>query len=265
MNPRHDEGPPDQIVADEGPQELTPNEALRWYISKFESSYGQSTIPFADQLRKVLSPTARLRAKVIATDAQAPRARRAAAAHAASGKPLKLHLGCGWNYLDGWINCDLVGGKIDIAWNLLKPLPFPNASVDAIFTEHVFEHMSYSQALLALSHCREALKPGGVLRVGVPDAGMYAQMYADDPEGLRTFRWGRPAPMFALREVFQEHAHVSAYDAETLLLILDEAGFPGAIVTAPGTSTLLDPAPDMPERWSETVYAEVRRPSDESP
>lgn len=239
-----------------------PNEALQWYIGKYERAYGQSTVPFADQLRRVLTPAARLRAKILATHAQAPRARRQARALAQRPGPLRLHLGCGFNYLPGWVNSDLVGGKVDLAWNLLSPLPFADNSVDAIFTEHVFEHMPYSHALQVLAHCRRALKPGGVLRVGVPDAGMYARMYAEDPEGLRTFRWGRATPMLALREVFQEHAHVSAYDEETLLLVLDEAGFPGARVTAPGTSELLETAPDLPARWSETVYAEVTKPSD---
>lgn len=237
----------------------SPREALRWYIAKYESSYGQSTLPYADQIRRVLSPAARLRAKVIATDAQAPRARRTALTLAARPGPTRLHLGCGWNNLPGWINSDLVGGKGDFAWNLLRPLPFAPASVDAIFLEHVFEHMPYSQALIVLRHCHEALKPGGVLRVGVPDAGMYSTLYATDPGRLQQMRWGRATAMLALREVFQEHAHVAAYDAETLLLVLEEGGFPGARITPGGTSDLLDEAPDMPERIPETVYAEVRR------
>ncbi len=257
--------PPDSSdYAEASPDDLDhnpgPHEALRWYISKYESSYGQSTVPFADGLRRVLSPSARLRAKILATDAQSARARKIAAGLLASRTPLLLHLGCGWHYLPGWVNADLVGGKVDLAWNLLRPLPFPDRSVDAIFLEHVFEHMTYSQTLQVLGHCRRALKPGGVLRVGVPDAGMYAAMYSEDREGLRTFRWGRATAMLALREVFQEHAHVSAYDAETLLLILDEAGFPDAAITPAGTSHLLDKAPDFEDRWSETVYAEVTRP-----
>lgn len=246
--------------AEETIDELSPGDALRWYIDKYESAYGQSTIPFADQLRRVMSPSVRLRAKVAATHAQARAARRRASELVARPGPLRLHLGCGWNYLDGWVNSDLVGGKLDVAWNLLRPLPFPDGSVDAAFLEHVFEHMTYEQTLRVLGHIHRVLKPGGVLRVGVPDAGMYARMYTGDPEGLRTLRWGRATPMLALREVFQEHAHIAAYDAETLLLVLAEGGFPGATVTPGGTSELLDEAPDMPDRIPETVYAEARRP-----
>jgi hypothetical protein len=87
-------------------------------------------------------------------------------------------------------------------------------------------------------------------------------MYSEQPSRLAELRWGRPTPMLALREVFQEHAHVSAYDAETLLLVLREGGFPGATVVPGGTSELLDDVPDLAERIPETVYAEVRRSAD---
>lgn len=245
-------------MSDEPTQTETPVELLHWYIEKYESAYGQSTLPGADQLRRVMSPAARLRAKQVATNAQAPRARRQAAALVESLESVNLHLGCGWNRLDGWINIDLVGGKTDLAWDLRRPLPFARGSVDAVFLEHVFEHMTYSETLTVLGHVKRVLKPGGVLRVGVPDAGMYARWYSRDARGLQDFRWGRATAMLALREVFQEHAHVAAYDEETLLLVLEAGGFPGARATEAGHSDLLDAAPDMPERWEETVYVEVR-------
>lgn len=235
---------------------------LKWYIQKYESAYGQSTLPFADQLRKTLTPGGRLRAKQAATNAQAPLARRTASSMAAADGPLKLHLGCGWNKLEGWVNIDLVGGKTDLAWDLRKPLPFADASVDVAFLEHVFEHMKYSETLVVLGHLRRVLRPGGILRVGVPDAGMYSRMYAERPEELESMRWGRATPMLALREVFQEHAHVSAYDLETLVLVLELGGFPGALHAEPGTSQVLEDVPDMEERWAETVYVDAVRSSD---
>ncbi|NHA67513.1 class I SAM-dependent methyltransferase [Phycicoccus flavus] len=256
---------PDQTDDDQpapAPEELERGAALRWYIDKYETPYGRSTVPFADALRHVMPPATRLRAKVLATDALARREGRKARALAEAASPVRLHLGCGWTRIEGWINSDLVGAAGDFDWNILRPLPFEDGSVDAVFYEHVFEHLRYSQTLTVLGHARRALRPGGVLRVGVPDAGMYARSYADDPEALAAGRWGRPTGMLVLREVFQEHAHVSAYDAETLRLVLQEGGFPGAEVTPGGSSPLLGRAPDSPDRIPETVYAEVRRPSD---
>ncbi|QSR32809.1 hypothetical protein CFI00_20370 [Nocardioides sp. S5] len=247
-----------RMTVEETSTERSAIDDLHWYINKYESSYGQSTLPGADQIRRVMSPAARLRAKQVATNAQARLMRRRASEMVHGLDQVRLHLGCGWNKLADWINVDLVGGKTDLVWDLRRPLPFAPRSVDVIFLEHVFEHMRYSETLTVLGHLRTTLKPGGVLRVGVPDAGMYAKWYATDPDSLRTTRWGRPTAMFALREVFQEHAHVAAYDAETLILVLEAGGFPGAEVTEPGTSLLLESVPDMPERWAETVYVEVR-------
>lgn len=184
-----------------------------------------------------------------------------AAEHGAAGRPIRLHLGSGWHRIEGWINVDLVGAPTDFTWDLRVPLPFADGSVDAIFLEHVFEHITYAEALVVLRNAGRALKPGGVVRVGVPDAGMFAQMYAEDRERLRTLFPNRPTAMLMLREVFQEHGHVAAYDEETLVLILAAAGFPGARRTAPGTSELLDDVPDFEERWFETVYVEAVRPT----
>ncbi len=42
---------------------------------------------------------------------------------------LKLHLGCGGERKKGWVNIDLLGDPVDVAWNLAKPLPFASGSV----------------------------------------------------------------------------------------------------------------------------------------
>lgn len=243
---------------------MTANESqgqlFSWYVAKFARAHGDSSLPFADAVRPLLSPTGRLRAKRLATDFLAPVQRRRAKALSTQGG-LRLHLGCGQNQLAGWVNVDLVGARYDLAWNVLRPLPFESNEVEAAFLEHVLEHLSYGDALKVLGNVRSALRPGGVVRVGVPDAGMYARWYAEDPEALRTVRWGRPTALLALREVFQEHGHLTAYDGETLLLVLEQAGFVDGRITPAGVSELLDMAPDLPERWSESVYAEAVKPS----
>jgi len=49
---------------------------------------------------------------------------------------------------------------------------------------------------------------------------------------------------------------VSAWDGETLVLVIGSVGFTGAEVMPGGTSRL-DPAPDSPERIPESVYVEA--------
>ena len=61
---------------------------------------------------------------------------------ARAGQTVRVHLGPGQkNYLPGWVNVDanFLTAKIDVWANLADPLPFPDASVDAIYSHHVIE------------------------------------------------------------------------------------------------------------------------------
>jgi predicted SAM-dependent methyltransferase len=86
---------------------------------------------------------------------------------------LKLHIGCGTVYKDGWINIDNNSDdnikKLDFSWDLRNKLPFPNNSVDFIYNEHFLEHLTVEEGLAALKNFRDILKPGGVMRIAMPD------------------------------------------------------------------------------------------------
>jgi predicted SAM-dependent methyltransferase len=238
----------------------SPRELLQWYVAQHETAHGRSTVPCADRLRKGMPPSTRLRAKQLATHMLAPAARRDARRLLVDGRR-QLHLGCGWNHLEGWINVDLVGCGADVVWDIRRRLPFPEGSVEAVFLEHVLEHMPYSQCLAVLENARRVLATGGVLRVGVPDAGMAARIYAETTDRIQSWRRGQGTPMLALRVVFQQHGHVSAWDGSTLCLVLEAAGFPDAQVMRGGESRI-DPPPDSADRVDGTVYAEALRQAD---
>ena len=92
-----------------------------------------------------------------------------------SDKPLRLHLGCGEQYLDGYINIDyppskhnVMKVKADISADLIK-LYFPEESVDEIRLHHVFEHFSRVTALSMLIKWHNWLKIGGKLYIETPD------------------------------------------------------------------------------------------------
>lgn len=46
---------------------------------------------------------------------------------------------------------------------------FAHRKVDAFLAEHVWEHMTLEDGLLAAQNCYEVLRPGGYLRLAVPD------------------------------------------------------------------------------------------------
>lgn len=76
---------------------------------------------------------------------------------------LKLDIGGGDHPLDGFVNIDRKVGKEAF------PLEYADGSVDEIHASHVLEHFSYADAKEALKEWNRVLKPGGTLRVAVPD------------------------------------------------------------------------------------------------
>lgn len=103
------------------------------------------------------------------------------------GKPLRLHLGCGENHLEGYINIDyppsehLVQTRVaaDIFADITT-LNFPVQSVDEIRLHHVFEHFNRARALALLIRWHEWLKIGGKLHIETPDIQESARQIASD-------------------------------------------------------------------------------------
>jgi SAM-dependent methyltransferase len=63
-----------------------------------------------------------------------------------------LHLGCGNEYIPGWINIDVSGRKLDLPFDLngcrTRQLPLENDSVDGFYMSHCFEHIGDTLALM---------------------------------------------------------------------------------------------------------------------
>ncbi|HLG02843.1 MAG TPA: hypothetical protein VI731_04570 [Bacteroidia bacterium] len=89
---------------------------------------------------------------------------------------MKLHLGCGQRYFEGYVNIDYpatehtVMDKVvaDVQTDLLT-LRYAAASINEVRLHHVFEHFSRPVACALLTNWHSWLKPGGILRIEVPD------------------------------------------------------------------------------------------------
>jgi SAM-dependent methyltransferase len=171
-------------------------------------------------------------------------------------RPLLLHLGCGYERKERWINVDLVPGNADLFWDLRKGIPFPVNSVDAIFHEHVLEHLSKLEGLRFTEECLRVLKPGAVLRVVVPDAGRAIRGYVQDAE-----RYVGPFPtgLMAVESLFYGNGHISMFDSETLMLVLRAAGFREVQEQGFGKSWLDAEAPDTEARREGSLYVDARK------
>lgn len=201
---------------------------------------------------KAVPHSVRPRLRGTATHALRPLARRRAK-RLAQGSPLLLHVGCGTIYKEGWVNIDLAGTRVDFPWDLAEPLPFAAQSVDAIFHEHLLEHLTFSQGIELHRRCLQLLKPGGILRIGVPDAGAALQAYAMAAPGEA----GQfPTAMARVASLTYDSGHQSIYDAETLELSCMAAGFVKAQCQEFGEGDL-QPNADSPERHGYTLYVEA--------
>ncbi len=83
---------------------------------------------------------------------------------------MKLHLGCGTNKKDGWVNIDSVADcNPDQVLDLTKPLPYDDLSVDEILAEDLLEHFDKYFRFIVFSHWMKVLKVGGVVTLQVPN------------------------------------------------------------------------------------------------
>ena len=137
----------------------------------------------------------------------APVERRKAGRLLAEARPLRLHLGAGTHRPPGWVNVDVLGMAPDLAWDLRRRLPFPDGAAEAVFLEHVLEHFTLAAGLDLLDECRRVVRPGGIVRVGVPDFGRYLESYAGDGDFVERLRPGRPTRLLAVGEVALGHGH----------------------------------------------------------
>ena len=206
------------------------------------------------------SPAARDNAKRVLTGLRVPHERRAATRMLGGDQPLRLHLGAADTYLHGWCNIDYAGPKrrLDLHWDLRRPLPFPDRSADAIFSEHVFEHIAYPDAMALLRECHRLLRHGGVCRIGVPDFGRYARSYLGEDTLIDQLRPDAPTRALAVAEVFFLHGHSSSYDFETLSAMVTAAGFTAVERSRTGEGRIV-PCPDSPSRAVETLYVDAVR------
>jgi SAM-dependent methyltransferase len=187
----------------------------------------------------------------------------------------KLNLGCGPNAPVGWLNVDgswnawfahhphlrkvlATAGLINPSnqgaqWNvkpvvhdLRKPLPFKDNAFSAVYASHVLEHLYLVEAQQLLAECKRVTKPGGVVRIVVPDLHSMVADYLHGENGANgpspgkitaadvlndKLGFRKPAPpggnpVFKFYAIWKDfHSHKWMYDCVSLTRSLELAGF----------------------------------------
>ncbi|MBU0977848.1 MAG: glycosyltransferase [Nanoarchaeota archaeon] len=134
---------------------------------------------------------------------------------------LRLNLGCGRYPMPGFVNIDQIESvKPDLIADATE-LPYLPDSVDEIYCGHILEHLSWNEGQGALKHWLDILKPGGEIRIVVPNFDVLAAIYFQTPT---------PAEMKHLNDYFiysyvQESPHRYFYSAGLLKEAMETAGF----------------------------------------
>lgn len=104
-----------------------------------------------------------------------------------------LNVGCGRHFHQAWRNIDVVSCDPMVeAHDLRMGLPAQTNQYDMVYHSHVLEHLTPADGQRLIEECYRVLKPGGVLRIVVPDLEQIARAYlvaldeawSSDNEGL---------------------------------------------------------------------------------
>lgn len=89
-----------------------------------------------------------------------------------------MNWGCGPLSSYGWINSDIAPWPgVQAVADIRQGLPLPDNHFDYIVSIHALPELPYADLDPALRELRRVLKPGGVLRLGLPDMDRAIQAY----------------------------------------------------------------------------------------
>ncbi len=116
-----------------------------------------------------------------------------------------VNLGCGSHYRKGWLNFDLYPASEEVRQaNIIDGVPLADGTADFVYHSHVLEHLCRDDAMRFLQECHRILKPGGILRIAVPDLEDAAREY------LRNIARCDTGDLSTLADL--EWSHIELYD-----------------------------------------------------
>lgn len=101
--------------------------------------------------------------------------------------PYRLHLGCGTIKIEGFCSVDALRTRaVDVVGDIRHLADFSNDCASEIYACHVLEHFGHDEILPILHRWFDVLRPGGILRISVPDIDKIVAIYARNPAHFNT-------------------------------------------------------------------------------
>lgn len=156
---------------------------------------------------------------------------------------MKLHLGCGKNFKEGFINIDKYYQAENVLNYDISDLPYEDSTVDEILTEHVIEHIPFKDEEKFWRESYRVLKFGGVLQTECPDMEWLCQQFLESKDEFNEFykvgsmdhyfghgksiehRWGMITTHFFGNQNGDGQFHYNGYTKEKLISIGRIIGF----------------------------------------
>jgi len=136
---------------------------------------------------------------------------------------IKLHLGCGKRDFGlDWDHIDISTEYSHIKSYDVVHIPYDDNSVDLIYASHLLEYFDRDEAEhVVLPLWRKALKPGGILRVAVPDFEPISRLYQAGFD-LSYFVGPLYGKMVVNKQIIY---HKTVYDYKSMIKLLIDSGF----------------------------------------
>jgi hypothetical protein len=120
---------------------------------------------------------------------------------------IKLNIGAGSTVIEGFTPIDRKLGTEAF------PLPYADGSVDEIRASHILEHFTFGDAQKAMEEWSRVLKPGGRIRISVPDVD---KVLKDETPNRLFYLMGG--------QMHADDIHKSAYDRNRLTALMQQNG-----------------------------------------
>jgi len=133
----------------------------------------------------------------------------------------KIQFGAGQLHLPGWENYDR---EVDCAQPLDRE-KFPDGCADFVFSEMMVEHLTTREAWNFLDECFRILKPGGVVRIVIPD---FVKNWRDLDDNYRRVNGGVTGAVTDkdhARSIIFGHGHQSMWTSPMMSAVLEAIGF----------------------------------------
>jgi predicted SAM-dependent methyltransferase len=176
----------------------------------------------------------------------------------------RLNWGCGAHVAPGWINSDVKDEPgVDLVADIRRGLPLETGSIDYAVSIHALPEFGYPELVPVLEELRRVLKPGGTLRLALPDLrrGIDAYLGGDDAYfKVGTDEMSSLGGRFIVQMLWYGYSR-SLFTADFALELLEKAGFVEVRECSFGTTTAgIAEIVELDNREDETLFVEGRAP-----